>query len=154
LEEIFAGCNQKKNIEIKVVDANGHETKKKKTLKVEVKRGAIGGTRITISEAGDEYHGKIPANVVFIVREQEHKHFKRSRFDLEYTAKLTTEQACSRKVKVPSIESPNKKIQLTVNQVITQSTIERVKGKGMPIPTDVSKRGDLIIRFDIIYGKG
>ena len=152
LEEIFSGCIRKEKITIKVVDGSGLEKNETKKLTVNVSPGSIAGTRITIDQEGDRYPGKIPANVVFTVREEPHPVFKRVRFDLEYVAKLTTEQACSRQVMIPSFGS-NKKQKMTINQVITQSTVERVKDKGLPIPNGNGKRGDLIIKFDIIYGK-
>lgn len=149
LEEIFTGVTQMKMITIKVVNARGVERQASKILKVTVKPGSIAGSRIISQNEGDRLHGQIPANVVFIVREEPHRLFKRNRFDLEYTAKLNPEQACNRMVTVPSLDG--ERLQLTFNQVITSTMVERIPGKGLPILNGNGNRGDLLIKFAIIY---
>lgn len=153
LEEIFTGVIRKEEITVKIVDANGSERKETKKLNVNVKPGSIAGSRILVEKEGDRLYRMIPANVIFIVHEKPHDFFKRIRFDLEYVVKLTTEQACNRQVIVPSLKKNGKKLQLTINHVITANLVERVPGKGLPIPNGNGKRGDLLIRFDILYSK-
>jgi DnaJ-class molecular chaperone len=36
-------------------------------------------------------------------------------------------------------------------EVTKPHTVKRVSGKGLPIPKQAGKRGDLIIKFDIVF---
>ena len=37
------------------------------------------------------------------------------------------------------------------NEVIKPTTVRRVPGRGMPMPKDATKRGDLLVSFDIVF---
>lgn len=50
------------------------------------------GTRVTFQKEGDQTHGKIPADIVFTIRDKPHSLYKREGSDLRYTARLTLKQ--------------------------------------------------------------
>jgi len=98
LEELFTGCTKQKSITRRTIDANGIERSEEKVLSVEIKPGLLNGSRIVIPQEGDRFPDKVPANVVFIIGEKPHSTFKRARFDLKYTATISSETNSERKV--------------------------------------------------------
>ena len=152
LEEIFHGCTRTEQITRKVIDENGIEQTELATLSVEIFPGIVNKARITNhTKAGDKIFGKIPANVVFIVDEETHPIYKRVRFDLHYTAKLKGTEACSEEIFISTIDGST--VKLAMNEVITPNTIKIILNHGLPIPNCNGKRGNLVVKFEIIYGK-
>ena len=37
------------------------------------------------------------------------------------------------------------------DEIIRPTTVKRVPGRGMPMPKDTTKRGDLLVTFDIVF---
>lgn len=73
----------------KVFQADGSSRKEDKVLTIDVKPGWKSGTKITFQREGDQTPNKIPADIVFIIRDKPHPHFKRDGSDLRYTAKIS-----------------------------------------------------------------
>lgn len=121
---------------------------------VTVKPGWKAGTKITFPKEGDQIPGKVPADIVFIIRDKPHTQFKREGSDIKYTAKITLKQALccggSWQLNVPTLAgSP---LPLTFNnEVIKPNTIKRLQGRGLPYPKEPQRRGDLIVNFDIQF---
>ena len=42
-------------------------------------------------------------------------------------------------------------LQIPINDVIKPGYVHRVPGEGMPLTRDPSRRGDLVLRFDIVF---
>lgn len=98
LEDITKGCTKKMKISRKVLQPDGTTKKEDKVLTINVKPGWKAGTKITFQREGDQDRNKIPADIVFIIRDKPHPHFKREGSDIRYTAKVSLKQVC--------IESP------------------------------------------------
>lgn len=95
--------------------------------------------------------GKIPADIVFIIRDKPHPTFKREGSDIRYTAKITLKQAlCGVQVHVPTLSGENVTLN-TTNEVIKPNTVKRIQGKGLPFPKEPSRRGDLLVAFEIQF---
>jgi len=92
LEEIYHGCVKKMKISRRVVQADGSSRKEDKVLQISIKPGWKSGTKVTFQKEGDQAPGKIPADIVFIIRDKPHAMFKREGSDLRYTARLTLKQ--------------------------------------------------------------
>ncbi|CAN8004359.1 unnamed protein product [Ixodes hexagonus] len=171
LEEVLRGCVKKMKISRKVLGPDGRTPRREeKVLTINVKPGWKAGTKITFQREGDQLPGSIPADIVFIIRDKPHPLFKREGADLRYVAKislrdvgspalslllslysfLTRFQAlCGVKVDIPTLAA--KKVSLSFTEVLTPTTVKRLQGYGLPQPKDPSKRGDLIISFDIQF---
>uniref|UniRef100_A0A1A9ZR68 J domain-containing protein n=1 Tax=Glossina pallidipes TaxID=7398 RepID=A0A1A9ZR68_GLOPL len=150
LEEIDKGCV--KNMKISRMSmATGRPRKDEKILNINVKPGWKSGTKITFQKEGDEIPGKIPADIVFIIKDRPHPIFKREGTDFRYTAKISLKQAlCGTTVKVPTLQGD--KITLSLyNEVITPNTVKRIKGRGLPFHKEPYRRGDLLVSFDIKF---
>lgn len=91
-----------------------------------------------------------------------HPKFKRvNTDDLLYVHKITLVQALNSEP-VSLVTLDNRKLTLTMDEIISPQTVKVVKGEGMPIhnKTDLvqnilykEKRGDLFIKFDISFPK-
>lgn len=92
LEEIYHGCVKKMKISRRVLQADGSPKKEDKFVSITVKPGWKNGTKVTFQKEGDQTKGKIPADIVFIIRDKPHPLFKREGSDLRYTARLTLKQ--------------------------------------------------------------
>ncbi|ERL95552.1 dnaJ protein homolog 1 [Dendroctonus ponderosae] len=151
LEDITKGCTKKMKISRKVLQADGTTKKEDKVLTINVKPGWKAGTKITFQREGDQGRNKIPADIVFIIRDKPHPLFKREGSDIRYTAKISLKQAlCGCTVEVPTMSAKTIPLHYTT-EVIKPNTVRRIQGYGLPLPKEPSRRGDLIVNFDIKF---
>ncbi|KAF7491545.1 DnaJ -like protein subfamily B member 4 [Sarcoptes scabiei] len=149
LEEVLRGCSKKMKIIRKVYQGNTVR-KEDKVLTINVKPGWKAGTKITFPREGDQNPGTIPSDIIFIIQDKPHKIFKRDGADILYTHKITLKNAlCGHQVRIPTLE--NDEVALRINDVITPTTVRRISGRGLPYSKEPSKRGDLVVRFDIVF---
>ena len=92
LEDIDKGCTKKMKISRNVIAPDGSRRKEDKVLTINVKPGWKAGTKITFPREGDQTTGKIPADIVFIIRDKPHPQFKRENSDIRYTAKINLKE--------------------------------------------------------------
>jgi DnaJ-class molecular chaperone len=95
LEEIAKGTTKKMKISRRVLQPDGATKKEDKVLTINIKPGWKAGTKITFQKEGDQGTHKIPADIVFIIRDKPHQHFKREGSDLRYSAKVSLRQVSS-----------------------------------------------------------
>lgn len=151
LEDINAGCQKKMKISKMVMSQDGSARKEEKILNINVKPGWKAGTKITFPKEGDQVPGKVPADIVFIIRDKPHPHFKREGSDIKYTSKISLRQAlCGTVIKVPTLSGEKITI-TTVGEVVKPTTVKRLQGRGLPFPKEPSRRGDLLVAFDIQF---
>lgn len=92
LEDIMRGCTKKMKISRRVLQADGTSRKEDKVLTINVKPGWKAGTKITFQKEGDQGLNKIPADIVFIIRDKPHPLFKREGNDIRYTTSISLKQ--------------------------------------------------------------
>lgn len=150
LDEVLKGCVKRMKITRRVVNPDGTSCKEDKVLTINVRPGWKSGTKITFQKEGDQHPGRIPADIVFIIKDKPDPRFKRDGADLRYTAKITLREAlCGCTINVPTIS--NSRVQLRINDIIRPTTTRRISGQGLPYPKDPSKRGDIVVHFDIQF---
>lgn len=152
LEEVAKGVTKKMKITRSVLAADGRSTRREeKILTIEVKPGWKEGTKITFEREGDQSPGKIPADIVFVIRDKPHPHFKRDGANLVYTAKIALRDAlCGARVDVPTLDGDRVTLDF-VNLVVRPQTTKRLQGYGLPYPKDPTRKGDIIVHFDIHF---
>ncbi|KAB0801446.1 hypothetical protein PPYR_05800 [Photinus pyralis] len=151
LEDITKGCTKKMKISRRVLQADGSTRKEDKVLTINVKPGWKAGTKITFQREGDQGRNKIPADIVFIIRDKPHPHFKREGSDIRYTVKLTLKQAlCGCSVTIPTMSGESFPLHFT-DEIIKPNMVKRIQGHGLPLPKEPSRRGDLIVNFEIRF---
>ncbi|KAJ9581163.1 hypothetical protein L9F63_023668, partial [Diploptera punctata] len=151
LEDIMRGCTKKMKISRRVLQPDGSARKEDKVLTINVKPGWKAGTKITFQREGDQGRNKIPADIVFIIRDKPHALFKREGSDIRYTAKISLKQAlCGTIINVPTLTGEKIPINL-MNEIVKPSTVKRIQGHGLPFPKEASRKGDLLVSFDIKF---
>lgn len=150
LEEIDKGCVKKMKIS-RMACVDGQQRKEEKMLNITVKPGWKAGTKITFQKEGDQTPGKTPADIIFIIRDKPHSIFKREGSDLRYNAKISLRQAlCGAVIRVPTLQGDHFTVN-TQNEIIKPNTVKRIQGRGLPFPKEPTKRGDLLVAFDIKF---
>lgn len=151
LEEIFNGCTKKMKISRKVLNDDGRTTSvREKILTITVHRGWKEGTKILFPKEGDQGPNRIPADIVFIVKDQPHPFFRRKDLELIYTPEIPLMVALTGgAVEVPTLDG--RKITVAVNEIISPGHRKKVVGEGMPVVGETNQRGDLLIEFKIAF---
>ncbi|KAK1133168.1 DnaJ protein like protein 1 [Melipona quadrifasciata] len=151
LEEILRGCVKKMKISKRVVQPDGTTKKEDKVLTINVKPGWKAGTKITFQKEGDQGRGKVPADIVFIIRDKPHPLFRREGSDIRYTCKLSLKQAlCGTVIEVPTLTGEKINLNLT-REIVKPNMVRRIQGHGLPFPKEPSRKGDLLVSFDIKF---
>ncbi|XP_050032131.1 dnaJ protein homolog 1-like [Dermacentor andersoni] len=151
LEEVLQGCNKKIKTTWLVgsVDARNSRVEER-LLKVSVKPGLPEGSKVAFSCEGGDSQQNTPGNVVFVIRYKPHPFFKREGVDIYYVAKVTIGQThWGANIEVPTLTAS--KISLPLKGVIRSGAIRRIHGHGLPDCEDPTKRGDLVVIFDVRF---
>lgn len=151
LEEVFNGCIKKMKISRKVLNEDGRTTStREKILTITVKRGWKEGTKITFPKEGDQGPNKIPADIVFVVKDKVHSLFKRESHNLVYKPDIPLVTALTGGfIEVPTLDG--RVIRVPINEIVSPGHCKTVVGEGMPMVEDSDQRGDMIIEFNIIF---
>ncbi|KAG9453414.1 hypothetical protein H6P81_006318 [Aristolochia fimbriata] len=150
LEDLYKGTTKKMKISRDVLDSSGRPSTVEEILTIEIKPGWKKGTKITFPEKGNEQRNLIPSDLVFIIDEKPHSVFKRDGNDLVMTQKISLVEALTGfTVQVTTLDSRN--LTIPVNNIISPTYEEVVKGEGMPIPKEPTKKGNLRIKFNIKF---
>ncbi|XP_015597856.1 dnaJ protein homolog 1 [Cephus cinctus] len=151
LEDITRGCTKKMKISRRVVQPDGTTKKEDKVLTINVKPGWKAGTKITFQKEGDQGRGKVPADIVFIIRDKPHPLFRREGSDIRYACKMSLKQAlCGTVIEVPTLSGEKITLNLT-REIVKPTTVKRIQGQGLPFPKEPSRKGDLLVAFDIKF---
>ncbi|ESO84820.1 hypothetical protein LOTGIDRAFT_221747 [Lottia gigantea] len=151
LEEVFHGCTKKMKISRRVMNEDGHTSSiRDKILTITVKTGWKPGTRITFPKEGDQGPNNVPADIVFVVKDKPHPRFRREGTNLIHTARVPLGKAltgCT--VEINTLD--DRVLHIPINDIIKPGFKKVVPGEGMPVSTDPSEKGDLVIEFDIEF---
>jgi len=157
LQELYTGTTKRLKVGRKLASGGSEE----KILTVEVKPGWKKGTKIRFGGAGHEVSPGSFQDVVFIVDEKPHPHFRRDGDDLRVTIPLPLVDALdppkpgtpgSRK-QVETLDG--RKIEIPIPQLGPGKTISpgkttRLANEGMPISKTGGKRkGDLVVEWSV-----
>ena len=159
LEELYNGCVKTIKYKKKAMSYDLRTTEDKEVcLDIEIFKGYDKNTIIPFKEMGNEAPGVKNSDLLVHIREKKHKCFKRvNKNDLIYTHKIDLAQALnSEPVQLTTLD--NRKLSISVDEIISPSTVKIIYGEGMPIfqkelsVRDLNdKKGDLYIKFDIKF---
>jgi len=151
LEDIAKGVDKKMKISRRVYDETGSSKAEEKVLTVTIKAGWKAGTKITFAKEGDKIPGKIPADIAFVIRDKPHPLYTRDGSNIVMTRKITLRDAlCGSIIEIPTLEGRKVGLNL-MDEVIKPNTTKKLQGYGLPFPKEPSRRGDLIVKFDIEF---
>lgn len=151
LEEILTGTTKKLKITRKVLNQDGRTTRAEdKILTIDIKPGWKAGTKVTFPKEGDQTPHNVAADIVFVIRDKPHPIFVRDGNDIKYKCRISLRDAlCGTTIQVPTLS--NRKIPLTLAEVVKPTTVKKIQGEGLPLSKNPSHRGDLIVEFDIVF---
>ncbi|XP_073347613.1 dnaJ homolog subfamily B member 4 isoform X3 [Pagrus major] len=151
LEEVFHGCTKRMKISRKRLNPDGRTMRTEdKILTIEIKRGWKEGTKITFPREGDESPNTIPADIVFVIKDKPHPHFRREGSNIVYPVRVSLRQSlCGCSVTVSTIDG--KTCNMKITDVIKPGMRKTVAGQGLPFPKNPEQRGDLVVEFDVNF---
>ncbi|KMZ63139.1 Chaperone protein dnaJ [Zostera marina] len=150
LEDLYKGTTKKMRISRELLDASRKTIPVDEILTIDIKPGWKKGTKITFPEKGNEQVNMKTADLVFIIDEKPHSVFSRDGNDLVVTQKVSLADALAgHTARIVTLDG--RTLTIPINSIIHPSYEEVVPREGMPIPKDPSRRGNLIIRFNIKF---
>lgn len=132
-----------------VRNVNGRAKSEK--IKIKVLPGYKDGTKYTYEGFGNCGENELPGDLIFILKENPNKLFKRDDNDLVYTKIISLDQAQKGfKMTVPKLGGGT--LDATVGKLRSSDETHVFKGYGMPIRKDEKYcgKGDLIVKFVIM----
>mmetsp|Transcript_57664 Transcript_57664/g.113506 ORF Transcript_57664/g.113506 Transcript_57664/m.113506 type:complete len:320 (-) Transcript_57664:124-1083(-) len=155
LKELYNGCTKKFNITRKRYNSEGELTDEAKCLVVNVKPGWKKGTKVSFVNEGDEAPNTIPADLIFVIQEKENSDpgYVREGNNLIYTYRLSLSDALTdhNALQIPTLDQ--RVISLACPEVVSPFYEKVVLGEGMPVSKKPGTKGDLIVRFHILFPK-
>ena len=159
LEELYLGCTKNvKYIRKKVASDSVSLEEVEENIDVEVLRGYDKNSVVVFKGMGNEGLGEKNSDLIVKIKEKKNNLFKRvNKNDLIYIHEITLAQALNGDpVRLTTLD--NRKIAISIDEIISPSTVKKVPGEGMPIyKKELSVRdleiekGDLYIKFHIIF---
>eukprot|EP00366_Plasmodium_knowlesi_P003018 XP_002260515.1 DNAJ like protein, putative [Plasmodium knowlesi strain H] len=152
LEELYNGC--KKKLKITRKRFNGIQSyDDDKLVTIDVQAGWNDGTTITFYGEGDQSSPLLePGDLIFKVETKEHDRFEREGNNLVYKCHVPLDKALTGfQFTVKSLD--NREINIRVDDIVTPNSRRMIPKEGMPYSKNPSKRGDLIIEFEVIFPK-
>ena len=151
LEEVAKGAEKKMKISRKIFHYDGGFTIEEKVLKINIKPGWKSGTKVTFHQEGDRVPGRIPADIIFIIRDKPHPVFIRDDTNIIWTFKIPLYWAIKGcLLNVPTLEGKTFQIDIS-NELIKPTSTKRFHGHGLPFPKEPHRRGDLIVKFEVLF---
>ena len=159
LEELYIGCTKNvKYIRKKVASDSVSLEEVEENIDVEVLRGYDKNSMVVFKGMGNEGLGEKNSDLIVKIKEKKNNLFKRvNKNDLIYIHEISLAQALNGDpVRLTTLD--NRKIAISIDEIISPSTVKKVPGEGMPIyKKELSVRdleiekGDLYIKFHIIF---
>ncbi|KAL2344507.1 hypothetical protein Fmac_005792 [Flemingia macrophylla] len=151
LEELYKGCKRKLRISRTVPHEFGKLKTSEEVLKIDIKPGWKKGTKITFPGKGNQQaENTDPDDLIFVVDEKPHSFFKRDGNDLVVSQKiLLLEALVGRTLNMTTLDG--RELTIEVTNVVKHGYVLVVPNEGMPISKEPGKKGNLRIKFDVMF---
>lgn len=119
-------------------------------LKIDIKPGWKKGTKITFPGKGNQEPGGAATDLIFVLDERPHDIFKRDGNDLVVIQKiLLVEALIGKTFNLTTLDGRDLIIQVT--DIVRPGFELVVPNEGMPISKEPGKKGNLRIKFDVMF---
>lgn len=123
-----------------------------KTTEVHVDRGMKDSHKITLHGEGDQMPGAESGDVIVVLQQEPHELFQRQGCDLYMTHKLgMVEALCGMHFAIKHLDGRDLVIRCPAGTVIEPDATRCVIGEGMPIYRNPSDKGNLFVKFEIVF---
>ncbi|KAJ3331330.1 Type I HSP40 co-chaperone [Blyttiomyces sp. JEL0837] len=124
----------------------------RKILEVFIDKGMSDGQKITFAGEGDQAPGIIPGDIIIVVEEKSHPRFKRKGDDLYIDVKLDLLSALAGgQFAVTHLDDRVLLVNILPGEVIQPGDIKCIVGEGMPAYKRPYDKGNLFVKFEIIF---
>ena len=154
LTELYNGCTKSFNVKRKRFNADKELVDNEKILTINIKPGWKQGTKITFPAEGDESVDSTTPDIVFVIQEKPDPKlgYCREGSNLIYTYQISLADALSDcSLQVPTLD--DRLLSFACPEVVSPYYEKKINGEGMPISKSPGSKGDLIIRFHILFPK-
>lgn len=148
LDEVFYGSTKR-------VAVNSHSMRTSKSsgtqvVTVNVPRGFPAGGTLRTKVAGVENGQGIKTMYIFTTVDVPHKVFKREKNNLIVVQTVSLKQSWNGiRLKIKTLD--NKAFRVNITQVITNDYVKIIRNEGMPDVNDPTVRGNIVIKFNVVY---
>jgi DnaJ family protein B protein 4 len=150
LEVLLTGRLIRKKLEKTIALGNGKCNTVEKYFEVHVRPGWKSGTRLTFHREGNQEAGKIPGDVIFMIKEKPHEKFIRDGNDLKYKVEISQRQReYGTTLEIPTLSGEIISYKLE-KRAVNEGTIQRFHGYGLPYSKEHNRSGDLLVHFEIV----
>ncbi|XP_058111685.1 uncharacterized protein LOC131254999 [Magnolia sinica] len=150
LEELYSGSTRKMKISRNVIDPKGQIVPETEFLTIDVKPGWKKGTKITFPEKGNEQLNQLPADLIFVIDEKPHNVYTRDSNDLIVDQKISLVEALTgTSVHLTTLDG--RRLTIPVTDIVSPGYELVITNEGMPITKERRKRGNLRIKFDVVF---
>ncbi|KAG2230397.1 hypothetical protein BDF21DRAFT_383219 [Thamnidium elegans] len=123
----------------------------KKILEVHIDKGMRDGQKITFAGEGDQAPNIIPGDIVIVIDEKPHAHFKRQGDDLIYEAKIDLLTALAGgKFAIPHLDDRVLMVNILPGEAIKPNELKVIPNEGMPAYR-THTHGHLFVKFTIDF---
>lgn len=139
--------------EDKCTDCRGNKVaRERKVVEVHVEKGMRDNDKVVIRSMADESPGREAGDLVFVVKQKKHDVFKRRGADLHMTKDVTLLEALTGvRFVLEHMDGQKYLISSPAGEVLGVNALKAVKDCGMPLRNDHYTRGNLFIKFNIVF---
>lgn len=151
LEDLYNGTMKETRVSRELYDsASGHTLSVQETMHVAIQPGMRCGSRVKLAGRGNEHAYEPASDVVFTVEQQQHPVFSRRADDLyaSVTVPLVT-ALTGGEISLRRLDGQI--LRLSVNGVVLPGSELTLAGEGMPVSGNPCRRGQLHIKFEIVF---
>lgn len=114
---------------------------KDEIVTLDIKEGSKDGDRIVFEGLSDEFYDFDTGDMIFILKEQKHKIFKRNQNDLYILHEINLLDALyGTRFAIEHLDGRKLIIETNPNEIIEPDAVQKIVGEGMPIKGESSKK--------------
>ncbi|CAF2062404.1 unnamed protein product [Rotaria magnacalcarata] len=148
LENCYHGGTLDVTITRRVMLVDGTSTTPQKVVPITIERDCLPGTKIFLEGEGDQYSDGTSSDLILVIRDLGHPHFRRKNVDLIYKATISlAEVLTGTTLYIQQLDG--RQLEVPINEIVTPGFKQRVTNEGMPSTSNSGTYGDLIIEFEV-----
>jgi len=126
--------------------------KERKVLEVAINKGMRNGRKIKFQGESNYLPGTVPGDVVFVLKQKEHKTFTRKAAHLYMNKTISLRDAlCGTSFQMQHLDGRKLVISTKPGEILNADSIKMVEGEGMPKEENPFMKGFLVIQFNIRF---